>query len=123
MTTDTSGNSSRFTGDATDAVYTVETDIEGQTRIKVSGEGAEVTLENVKTGLAYPYATLLQDLGNGVWQLNANLFIDTGVTLYLGTESGSSELRLRSEAVVQAAGATALRAVTEPDGRQADAAH
>ena len=117
LTTDTSGNSSRFTGDATGAVYTVET-IEGQTRIKVSGEGTEVKMADIKAGLGMLHAALLEDLGNGIWQLNANLFIDTGVTLYLGKESGSSELRLRSEALVQAAGATALRAITEPDGQQ-----
>jgi len=100
------------------AAYTVEPDAQGQTRIRVSGSGSKITLANVRTGIGSANAALLQNLGNGIWQLNANLFIDTGVTLNLGPQSGSSELRLRSEAVVQAAGATATRAVTEPDGEQ-----
>lgn len=100
------------------AVYTVDTDARGQTRIRVTGNGAVVTLATIQAGLGAPHANLLQDLGNGVWLLNANLFIDAGVTLNLGAQSGSSELRMRSAALVQAAGAVTTQVVTEPDGQQ-----
>ena len=112
-------NKAESTPDVTAAAaYTVEPDAQGQTRIRVSGSGSKITLANVRTGIGAANAALLQNLGNGIWQLNANLFIDTGVTLNLGAQSGSSELRMRSEAVVQAAGATATRTVIEPDGQQ-----
>ncbi len=102
-----------------DATYSVDTDNRGQTRIRVTGNGATVTLASIQAGLGAPYADLLQDLGNGVWRLNANLFIDAGVTLNLGLQSGSSELQMRSEALLQAARASAAQIVTEPDGQQA----
>ncbi|MCX6050653.1 MAG: right-handed parallel beta-helix repeat-containing protein [Chloroflexi bacterium] len=102
-----------------DAVYTVDTDTKGQPRIRVTGTGATVTLATVQAGVGAPYANLLQNLGNGVWLLNANLFIDAGVTLNLGPQSGSSELRMRSEALVHAARPSVAQVVTEPDGQQA----
>ncbi|CAN5631989.1 hypothetical protein BH10CHL1_BH10CHL1_44190 [soil metagenome] len=102
-----------------DAGYTVDTDNRGQTRIRVTGSGATVTLATIQAGLGAPYANLLQNLGNGVWLLNANLFIDAGVTLNLGVQSGANELRMRSEALVQAMGKSAAQVVTEPDGQQA----
>lgn len=104
---------------ALDAVYTVDTDSKGQTRIRVTGNGSAVTLASIQAGLDATHANLLENLGNGVWRLNANLFIDAGVTLALGPQSGSSELQMRSEALVQAAGAAAAQIVTEPDGQQA----
>ena len=39
----------------------------------------------------------MENMGNGVWQLNANLVIEEGVTLNLTTASGMMELKLRSE--------------------------
>jgi len=101
-----------------DTTYVVEPDARGQNRIRVSDNGAAVTLAMIQAGLDAANAALLQDLGNGVWQLNAGLFIDTGVTLNLSPQHGVNELRLRSEALVQAAGVTAARTVTEPDGQQ-----
>ncbi len=118
LTTDTSGNTSQFTGAALVAIYDFEKDARGQNRIRVSGSGAEVTLTSIKAGLGVTTTNFLHNLGNGVWQLDASLFIDKGVTLNLSPQSGVSELRLRSEALVQAAGVTAARAVTEPDGQQ-----
>lgn len=98
-------------------VYTVDKDNQGQTRILVTGNGSVVTLATIKAGLGAANATLLQDLGNGIWLLNANLLIDTGVTLNLGAQSGVNELRLRSEAGVKAAGALATQTIHEPDGQ------
>ena len=115
LTTDTNGNSSQFSGANLVAKYDYEKD---RGRIRVWGSGAEVTIESIKAGLGVTSTHFLQNLGNGVWQLNASLFIDTGVTLNLSPQSGVSELRLRSEALVQAAGVVAMRAVTEPDGQQ-----
>jgi parallel beta-helix repeat protein len=100
------------------ATYVVEPDARGQTRIRVVGSGSVVTLPQIKAGLDATNPDLLQDLGNGIWLLNANLFIDNDVTLNVGPASGVNELRLRSEALVQAAGALAVQAITEPDGTQ-----
>jgi parallel beta-helix repeat protein len=118
LATDVNGNSSQFSGGIAGARYTVEADSHGQTRIRVTGSGAVVTLPTIKAGLGAANGDLLEDLGNGIWLLNANLFVSTGVTLNIGPDSGVRELRLRSEPTVQAAGPLALQAVTEPDGTQ-----
>jgi parallel beta-helix repeat protein len=115
---DASGNTSEFSGSPANAAYVVGPDLNGNTTITVTNSGAVVTLPMIKAGIGMTHTALLQELGAGIWLLNANLFIDTGVTLNLGPANGVNELRLRSEALVQAAGALAVQAITEPDGTQ-----
>jgi parallel beta-helix repeat protein len=92
-----------------DAVYTVVKDDRAQPTIQVIGEGAVVTLPDVKNGLGAANVNHVVDLGNGKWRLNANLSIDVGVTLNLSPATGVSELQLRSDSngLVQAAEAEA----------------
>jgi parallel beta-helix repeat protein len=118
LITDAHGHRSPVSSSSLGAAYTVEPDARGQTRIRVSGSGAEVTLPMLESGLEADHPTLLQELSNDVWLLTAHLLIDNGVTLNLGPQYGVTELRLRSEAGVQAAGALAVQAITEPDGTQ-----
>jgi parallel beta-helix repeat protein len=77
------------------ATYTVGKDRNDQTTIIVTGAGASVTLAQIRQGLG-KQAALLEDQGNGVWLLNANLLIDRGVTLTLSQSAGVRQLRLRS---------------------------
>lgn len=81
---------------ASQARYTLERDTNGQQTISVTGAGAVVTLADIRQGLGNS-AALLEDLGGGVWQLNANLLIERGVTLNVSSTAGVRELRLRSE--------------------------
>jgi parallel beta-helix repeat protein len=115
---DGNGNTSEFSGSPVNAAYVIGPDIHGNTTITVTNSGAIVTLPMIQAGIEPTRTGLLADLGGGVWLLNANLFIDTGVTLNIGPASGVNELRLRSEALVHAAGTLALQAITEPDGTQ-----
>ncbi|WP_161668805.1 right-handed parallel beta-helix repeat-containing protein [Kallotenue papyrolyticum] len=92
-----SGDTSAFSGSSGGvARYQVGTDDRGQTTIRVSGAGATLTLPELRANLGANQA-LVQDLGNGVWQLNANLVIEREVTLNLTASSGVRELRLRSQ--------------------------
>ncbi len=113
LTTDSSGNSSAFSSSVsgTGPFFTLAADDNGQTTIQVTGSTIVVTLATVQSGLGAGNATLLQDLGNGIWLLNANLFIGPGVTLDLSPQAGVNELRLRSQATVMGAGASALSAI------------
>ena len=111
LQTDATGNSSAFSGNRvgiTAASYKIATDINGQTTISVTGAGATVTLPEIEKGLKLSNANaapkycgsgrLLNNLGDGIWQLNANLFIGVNVTLNLGVASGSTEVKLCSQA-------------------------
>src|SRR5689334_20441896 len=82
---------------AAGAQISVGPDANGQTTITVAGPGATVTLGQIRSGLGAS-AGLVEEQGSGVWQLNANLQIDRGVTLDLGSATGVSELKLRSQA-------------------------
>lgn len=82
---------------AISATYTVIKDAKSQNTIFVTGAGATVTLPEIAGGLGAANTGYLVDLGNGRWRLNANLWIDQGVTLNLSPQSGVSELQLRSE--------------------------
>jgi parallel beta-helix repeat protein len=84
------------------ATYRVTADDKGQTTIVVTGQGATVTLQTMQAGLGAA-TELLEDHGDGVWQLNANLLIEKGVTLTLRGDAGVRELRLRSESSTTAA--------------------
>ncbi|MGB0387335.1 MAG: right-handed parallel beta-helix repeat-containing protein [Ardenticatenaceae bacterium] len=94
---DANGNSTPFSGGKYYAPkYTVQPDKNGQLTILVTGRDAVLTLQDIRNGLG-AYVYLLEDLGNGVWQLNANLRIERDVTLNLTPSSGVRELRLRSQ--------------------------
>ena len=98
---DASGNTSAFSGSSgstAGALYHLNNDEHGQKTIEVTGAGAEITLPELSSGLGVSNTNLLVNLGNGVWQLNVNLFIKDNVTLNVTKESGVNELRLRSEA-------------------------
>ncbi len=98
---DGEGNTSAFSGSlkgGTSASYEIGPDDNNQTTINVSGIGATITLSDIAANLGASDGALLQDLGNGLWLLNANLFLEIGVTLNLRAEDGIKELRLRSGA-------------------------
>lgn len=87
----------RFATAAVNASYTVIKDSKSQTTIFVTGAGSTVTLSEIASGLGVTNTGYLVDLGNGLWRLNANLWIDQGVTLTLSPAAGVRELQLRSD--------------------------
>lgn len=119
--TDTKGNSSAFTGGTGGALYAIGADINGQTIITVTGNGAVVTLADIKTGLGISNTktallhcgntALLQDLGSGKWRLNANLFIGPNVTLNLDPQDGATEVQLCSQPTVAASSARQVKVI------------
>lgn len=84
-------------GQTVTATYTVGKDSKNQNTILVTGAGATVTLADIQAGLGAANIDYLVNLGNGLWRLNANLWIDQGVTLSLSPQSGVNELQLRSD--------------------------
>ncbi len=97
---DAQGNTSAFSGGAkgvNNATFKIVLDGNQQKTIEVSGNGVEVTLQDVKGSLGGADANLLEDLGNGLWQLNANLMLGVGVRLDLSPAHGVQVLRLRSQ--------------------------
>jgi parallel beta-helix repeat protein len=100
---DAKGNSSAFGNTKAKpalASYQVTVDSNGQTQILVTGPGAEITLPEIATGLGTANTNLLVNLGNGIWRLNANLFIGPDVILTVSPDTGVNELQLRSERTV-----------------------
>ncbi|MBC8076617.1 MAG: right-handed parallel beta-helix repeat-containing protein [Chloroflexales bacterium] len=98
---DKSGNTSQFGSNtpvgATQAIYEIGTGINGDTTIFVSGPGSNVTLPMIQAGVqAITTTELLKNEGSGVWQSNASLFINRGVTLTLKADT-ASWLKLRSQ--------------------------
>lgn len=96
------GNSSAFGGNALGgarAIYTVGQGRRGELTVFVSGPSANVTLPDIKAALDVisPTAKLLEDQGDGVWQANASLFFNRGVTLTLASPA-VRWLKLRSQA-------------------------
>jgi parallel beta-helix repeat protein len=107
---DQSGDTSAFATNAPSslkAIYTVGSGNNGELTVFVNGPGALITLPDIQTALQTisPTVTLLENQGGGVWQLNASLFLNRGVTLSL-TGDTASWLKLRSQAdnIVLAAG-------------------
>jgi parallel beta-helix repeat protein len=97
---DANGNSSAFgntKAKAASASYQVIPDSNGQKQIQVTGPGAEITLADIATGLGAANTNLLVNLGNGIWRLNANLFIGPDVVLTVSPDTGVEEWQLRSE--------------------------
>lgn len=102
---DTVGNTSAFSGSrkgTNNASYEIVADEHGETTIRVSGIGSTVTLPDIANNLGASDADLLQALGDDLWLLNANLFLEIGVTLNLSPDTGVKELRLRSHASASA---------------------
>ncbi len=98
---DASGNTSAFSavsGSSVELFTSVAVDEQNQTLINVNGPGATATLADVQTLLGSANAALLENLGNGVWRLNANLKLEREVTLDISPASGVTELQLRSAA-------------------------
>lgn len=82
---------------AVTATYTFIQDKKNQLTILVTGAGATITLADIQSGLGAANADHLVNLGNGVWRLNTNLWIDEDVTLLLSPQNGVNELQLRSD--------------------------
>lgn len=124
---DASGNTSAFSGSSgstAGAIYHIILDEHSQKTIEVTGSGAVVSLPDINTGLGISNTNLLVNVGNGVWRLNANLFIKDNVTLNLTAASGVTELQLRSQASVSAtvtasqAGATQVASVMDANNME-----
>ena len=98
---DAQGNTSAFSGGAkgvNNATFQITLDGNQQKTIEVGGIGSIVSLGDVKSSLGGADVNLLEDLGNGTWQLNANLLLGIGVRLDLSPDTGVQVLRLRSQA-------------------------
>jgi parallel beta-helix repeat protein len=99
---DSAGNTSEFFGiviGGGKAIYEIGAGSNGELTIFVNGPGAKVTLPDIQQAIQIisPTTTLLQNQGNGVWQSNASLFLNRGVTLTL-TLPTVKWLKLRSQA-------------------------
>jgi parallel beta-helix repeat protein len=95
------GNTSAFGGNLLGGAqpsYTVGAGRNGELTVFVSGPTANVTLPDIKRALDVisPTVNLLEDQGNGLWQVNASLFLNRGVTLTL-TRNTVTWLKLRSQ--------------------------
>jgi parallel beta-helix repeat protein len=95
------GNTSKFFGTVVgggQAVYEIGAGRNGELTIFVSGPGAKVTLPAIQQAVQAisPTTQLLVNQGNGVWQSNASLFFNRGVTLTLTTAT-ATWLKLRSQ--------------------------
>jgi parallel beta-helix repeat protein len=108
------GNTSAFGGNTLGgarAIYTVGAGRNGELTVFISGPSANVTLPDIKRALDVisPTASLLEDQGGGVWQANASLFFNRGVTLTLTLDT-AKWLKLRSQASPIHVGAAAAGA-------------
>ena len=109
LTINRDGNSSSFASNAPitlNASYTVGAGRNGEPTVFISGPGANVTLPEIQAALQVisPTVTLLDNQGSGVWQANASLFLNRGVTLTLTTATVSwFKLRSQGEAISLAA--------------------
>lgn len=95
------GSTSAFGGNTLGgarAVYEVAAGRHGELTVFVSGPSAIVTLPDIQRSLQAisPTVSLLEDQGSGVWQANASLFFNRGVTLSL-TKDTVTWLKLRSQ--------------------------
>ena len=110
------GNTSEFFGTVAGGgqpIYNVGTGVNGDLTIFVNGPGAHVTLPDIQQAVQVisPTATLLDNQGGGIWQANASLFLNRGVTLTLTLDT-AKWLKLRSQAsniALAAAGDGALQ--------------
>jgi parallel beta-helix repeat protein len=96
------GNTSELYGTAaptSQAIYQIGAGANGDLTIFISGPGARVTLPAIQQAVQAisPTTTLLANQGGGVWQANASLFLNRGVTLTLTLDT-AKWLKLRSQA-------------------------
>jgi parallel beta-helix repeat protein len=95
------GNTSPFFGTVVaggQAIYEVGAGKNGDMTIFISGPGAQVTLPAIQQAVQVisPTANLLDNQGGGIWQANASLFLNRGVTLTLTLDT-AKWLKLRSQ--------------------------
>jgi parallel beta-helix repeat protein len=94
------GNTSQIFGTIVgggQAIYEVGEGVNGDLTIFVSGPGATVTLANIQQAVQkISPKPLLVNQGNGVWQANASLFLNRGVTLTMSAPQ-VTWLKLRSQ--------------------------
>jgi parallel beta-helix repeat protein len=95
------GNTSTFGGNTiggASATYEVGAGRNGELTVFISGPSANLTLPDIKRALDVisPTVSLLENQGNGVWQANASLLFNRGVTLTL-TRGTVTWLKLRSQ--------------------------
>ncbi|HEX5689832.1 MAG TPA: right-handed parallel beta-helix repeat-containing protein, partial [Roseiflexaceae bacterium] len=96
------GNTSSFGGNllgGTRATNEIAAGRNGELTIFIGGPSAILTLPDIQQAVKAisPTVTLLENQGNGVWQANASLFFNRGVTLTLTLDS-VKWLKLRSQA-------------------------
>lgn len=88
------------TASASQTTYTVGTGSNSETTVFISGAGSNVTLPEIQQNLKVISPTtdllVLEDAANKIWMTNVSLFIGTGVTLTLTTDT-VSWLKLRSQ--------------------------
>ena len=97
---DATGNTSRFGSALSDGIpFVIEISNIVPYTVNVSGEGAQVTLPRLYAKLqALTTTQYLVSEGNGVWLAKANLIIGRNVTLTLSPDTGTTWLKLRSNA-------------------------
>ena len=81
---------------APQVAVTVGPDENGLTTIFVNGAGETTTIPEIQTLLGAD-AGLLENLGQGVWLLHANLLVGEATTLQITGGNGVAALRLRSD--------------------------
>jgi len=98
---DGSGNTSAFSAASGSSVEFFTTVTVNPSIIKVTGDGAFVTLKSIQERLGAQNAggVLLEDKGNKAWLLKANLQLEKGVTLNINPDIVAT-LQLRSQAGV-----------------------
>lgn len=102
LATTSAGNSSAFATNGpiiVEATYEVGAGRNGELTVFISGDGATVTLPEMQAKLRTisPTVELIASQGGGVFQANASLFVNRGVTLRITKDSGVSWLKLRSQ--------------------------
>lgn len=96
---DASGNTSAFSAASGSSVEFFTSVTANPSTINVTGDGSIVTLKSIqeRLGAQNTNGALLEDKGNNVWLLKANLKLEKGVTLNLNPDTVGT-LQLRSQA-------------------------
>lgn len=98
---DASGNTSAFSAASGSSVEFFTSVTANPSTISVTGDGAVITLQSIqdRLGAQNTNGALLENKGNKVWLLKANLKLEKGVTLNLNPDTVTT-LQLRSQAGV-----------------------
>lgn len=96
---DASGNTSAFSAASGSSVEFFTSVTANPSTINVTGDGSIVTLKSIqeRLGAQNTNGALLEDKGNNIWLLKANLKLEKGVTLNLNPDTVAT-LQLRSQA-------------------------